>query len=68
MKKIVIALALVLAVGLLSGCNCDPCNTCNPCEPCVAAPVYQSPCCPAPSGGVDGSWGGGAAPGPMGGY
>jgi hypothetical protein len=57
MRKIVIALALVLAIGVVAGCSCDPCNQCNPCEPCVAAPVYQSPCCPAPSGSVDGAWG-----------
>lgn len=66
MRKIVLVLALVAAVTAVAGCNCDPCNTCNPCEPCVAAPVYQSPCCPAPSGGVDGAWGGGAPMGGMG--
>jgi hypothetical protein len=57
MKTFVLALALVLTLGLVAGCCADPCNQCNPCEPCVAAPVYQSPCCPAPSGGVDGNWG-----------
>jgi hypothetical protein len=60
--RTLIALA-VLAVGavVLIGCNCF---SCNPCDPCVTAPVYKSPCCPAPAGGVDGSWGGGARSAP----
>ncbi len=61
MKIVIALLVLVVAAGGMLGCSsCNPCNDCNPCEPCVAAPVYQSPCCPAPTGGVDGNWGGGA--------
>lgn len=61
MKKFVVVLALVISVGALVGCSCNnPCNQpnqCDPCQPSVSAPVYQSPCCPAPSGAVDGPWG-----------
>ena len=64
MKKVIFVLALALVVGMAAGCSCDPCNQCNPCEPCVAAPVYTSPCCPTPTGAVDGPWGR-AAPAPV---
>ncbi len=45
MRKILLAIVLVGALGVVAGCNscgCDPC-----CEP-----VYASPCCPAPSQGM----------------
>lgn len=50
MKKLLSLVALVGTVAALAGCrsSCEP----NPCAPCVAEPVYQSPCCPAPSGRV----------------
>jgi hypothetical protein len=60
MKYVIAVMALVIAAGVFVGCSSCP----NPCDPCVTAPVYQSPCCPAPSGGVDGNWGGAAAPAP----
>ncbi len=66
MRKFVVLLALVVAVGTMVGCS-SPCNPCQPCQPCVAAPVYQSPCCPAPSGAVDGAWGMAAPMAPAGG-
>jgi hypothetical protein len=55
MKTVIALVALFVVAGALAGCNAmDPCN---PCNTCVSAPVYQSPCCPAPSGSVDGNWG-----------
>ncbi|MFM8981198.1 MAG: hypothetical protein ACKOSS_12155, partial [Planctomycetia bacterium] len=52
MKKLLSLVALLGTVAALTGCNaCSPCEP-NPCAPCVAEPVYQSPCCPAPSGRI----------------
>ena len=45
MRKIILAIVLVGALGVVAGCN-----NCNP-DPCCE-PVYASPCCPAPSQGV----------------
>ena len=58
MRNILLAIALVGALGLMVGCNgcgCEP----NPC----CEPVYASPCCPAPSQGMGYDSGGGAASG-----
>jgi hypothetical protein len=47
MKKAIAILAIVGLAGILpacSGCGCEP-------DPCCE-PVYQSPCCPAPSGTI----------------
>jgi hypothetical protein len=57
MRTLIALAALAVGAVILIGCNCF---SCNPCDPCVTAPVYQSPCCPAPSGGIDGAWGGAA--------
>jgi len=49
MKNVILAMALVGALGLMVGCN----SSCNPCEPNPCCePVYASPCCPAPSQGL----------------
>jgi hypothetical protein len=51
MKKIFSVVALLGSLGF-AGCNsCCP----NPCNQCCPEPVYQSPCCPAPSGGISGA-------------
>lgn len=57
MKRLAVTLALLALLGAFSGCCNDPCDKPNPCDPCVAEPVYRSPCCPQPSGSVDGPWG-----------
>lgn len=47
MRKIILAIVLVGALGVVagcSGCGCEP-------DPCCE-PVYASPCCPAPSQGI----------------
>jgi hypothetical protein len=56
MKKVFTLALAVAMVSLLAGCCCNPCGSCAPSCP---EPVYQSPCCPAPSGDVTGPWGGG---------
>ena len=56
MRNILLAIALVGALGLMVGCS----NSCEP-NPCCE-PVYASPCCPAPSQGLGYDSGGGAAP------
>jgi hypothetical protein len=40
------ALAVLCAAGFLGGCCADAC------APCCPEAVYQSPCCPAPSGSI----------------
>lgn len=52
MKSLLAILFVVVLAAALMGCSCNPCNQCNPCGPCQVAPVYQSPCCPAPGGGI----------------
>lgn len=69
MRNVIAVAALVAAVGVLGGCSCfDACAPACP-EPCIAAPVYTSPCCPAPTGRVSGSYvaipGGGGPVGPV---
>jgi hypothetical protein len=51
MRKIMLTLALVGALGLMAGCSAfgGGCG-CEP-DPCCE-PVYASPCCPAPSQGL----------------
>lgn len=57
MRKVILTIVLVGALGLVVGCN-SGCG-CEP-DPCCE-PVYASPCCPAPSQGM-GYTSGGAAP------
>jgi len=34
MRKILCVVAVVLCMGVLSGCCCNKCNTCNTCNKC----------------------------------
>ncbi len=53
MKKALAIIAIIGAAGLMAGCNALGCGGCEP-DPCCE-PVYVSPCCPAPSGGIAGT-------------
>lgn len=52
MKKALAIIAIIGAAGLMAGCSALGCG-CEP-DPCCE-PVYVSPCCPAPSGGIAGT-------------
>ena len=53
MKKALAIIAIIGAAGLMAGCSALGCGSCEP-DPCCE-PVYVSPCCPAPSGGIAGT-------------
>ena len=53
MKSVIAILVLVLRPSPSPAASSyNACNQPNPCNPCQEGPVYQSPCCPAPSGGM----------------